>query len=132
MSSGSRLRLVLVCVARSLHACGGCHTLLRITASPLSCAPACLQTPAACHFAQLLHNSAMPTILQELSNELCGSPESRAAALLSAFEAGGAQAQAAVAIMLGKGSCLKPAAINAALSAFGDSPELNDPELVMR
>lgn len=63
---------------------------------------------------------------------MCGTPQSGAAALLAAFEAGGPQAQAAVAIMLGNGSCMNPAAINAAVSAFGNTPELNDPELVMR
>lgn len=34
--------------------------------------------------------------------------------------------------MLGNGSCMNPAAINAAVGAFGNTPELNDPELVMR
>ena len=101
-----------------------CISCLLSTSYARSC---CAFTYA--HMIQTLLHVSTP---QELSNELCGSPERGAAALLAAFEAGGAQAQSAVAIMLGGGSCLNPASINAALSAFGTLPELNDPGLVLR
>lgn len=62
---------------------------------------------------------------------MCSSAAEGGDALLAAFEAGGAAAQAAVQAMF-TASCADRSAVMDAVAAFGDLPEMNDPAQVMR